>query len=566
MSLGSGSASTTSSTSTTTTTHSLGEKTPPFWELDVSSALVIDANGQQQQQQQSLPPVTSQSNTFNNSYNYITKSNNNNNNPLMVWMSKQLRSSAATAASLPIDVVPSVAQTLCQHVFRSVSALLLVEESQLSTNGGTSSSNNNNHNNIINHHNEEEEDPDNTDRPEANRKKRKKTVPIRRFLMDPYKIWFQSGDSATPAEVGSSEVGSTAVSSAAVALLATAKPWDDNQDDIPETAGGKLAVLSVGGLLNALAGQVVCTASTVVGNNLNALQKQAVLSGTANALAKTFGTGITILQLHAVASALHTAIADQVKLDILRTTPNRIHNLLAPDLTVAEFQSIRRRVYDTVILGKGLSSSDHNDASSNDLPTAASGAVHDIEKFKKCNLCGNNNQSDFILDRKNGDLICEHCGAIVSESIMHEGSQFRKFEGEVDRNHHGDAGNALYSNAHNMGTSLSGVAPTTGAGMGGWGSGGGSSGSRRNLETILKNAHAYTELNVSQFGKTDRRTRIGYKDRQKKDAFIQMTHAGDALNLHEAVVQRAKELFAGTFCKKRPLRKCIPQMRYQYAC
>ena len=65
------------------------------------------------------------------------------------------------------------------------------------------------------------------------------------------------------------------------------------------------------------------------------------------------------------------------------------------------------------------------------------------------------------------------------------------------------------------------------------------------METILRNAHAYTELNISQFGKTDRRTRIGYKDRQKKEAFVNMTHTGDALNLHEAVVQRAKELFAG---------------------
>jgi hypothetical protein len=79
--------------------------------------------------------------------------------------------------------------------------------------------------------------------------------------------------------------------------------------------------------------------------------------------------------------------------------------------------------------------------------------------------------------------------------------------------------------------------------MGGWRSGGGQGG--RNMETILRNAHAYTELNISQFGKTDRRTRIGYKDRQKKEAFVQMAHAGDALNLHEAVVQRAKELFAG---------------------
>jgi hypothetical protein len=38
---------------------------------------------------------------------------------------------------------------------------------------------------------------------------------------------------------------------------------------------------------------------------------------------------------------------------------------------------------------------------------------------------------------------------------------------------------------------------------------------------------------------------VGYKDKQKKEAFVQMAHVGDALSLHEAVVQRAKEVFAG---------------------
>ena len=134
------------------------------------------------------------------------------------------------------------------------------------------------------------------------------------------------------------------------------------------------------------------------------------------------------------------------------------------------------------------------------------------------------------------------CGTVASESLMHEGSQYRKFEGEVDRNHHGDTQNPLYSNAHNMSTTLGGIQMTPGAG--GAGAGGFGTG-KRGLETILRNAHAYTELNISQFGKGDRRTRTGYKDKQKKDAFIQMTHCGDALNLHEAVVHRAKELFAG---------------------
>jgi hypothetical protein len=192
-------------------------------------------------------------------------------------------------------------------------------------------------------------------------------------------------------------------------------------------------------------------------------------------------------------------------------------------------------IYDTVILGKGLSQPEEID-----IPTAANyQSVHVLEKFKKCASCGNTDQALFVLDRKNGDVICSTCGTVNSESLMHEGSMYRKFEGEEDRNHHGDSANPLYSNAHNMSTTLGGVQITTGAGGGGFGT------QKRGLETVLRNAHAYTELNISQFGKGDRRTRTGYKDKQKKDAFIQMTHVGDALNLHEAVVQRAKELFAG---------------------
>jgi hypothetical protein len=192
-------------------------------------------------------------------------------------------------------------------------------------------------------------------------------------------------------------------------------------------------------------------------------------------------------------------------------------------------------IHDTVILGKGLSQPEEID-----IPTAANyQSVHALEKFKKCLSCGNTDQSLFILDRKNGDVICSSCGTVNSESLMHEGSQYRKFEGEEDRNHHGDTQNPLYSNSHNMSTTLGGIQITTGAGGGGFGT------QKRGLETVLRNAHAYTELNISQFGKGDRRTRTGYKDKQKKDAFIQMTHVGDALNLHEAVVQRAKELFAG---------------------
>ena len=116
------------------------------------------------------------------------------------------------------------------------------------------------------------------------------------------------------------------------------------------------------------------------------------------------------------------------------------------------------------------------------------------------------------MDRKNGDLICTQCGTVATESLMHEGSAYRKFEGEEDRNHHGDAPNPLFSDAHNMSTTLGGVSFTSGAGMGGYGSNRGTKG----MENILRNAHAYTEMNISQFGKGEKKTRIGYKDRQRR--------------------------------------------------
>jgi len=418
------------------------------------------------------------------------------------WLTQTIREAATANKIAATDT--NTPQLLYNHLTTAVQALTVTEVAVEVT--------------------QQDEDDDDEDEDVPRRKKRKALK--KHLLRDPHKIWFQTNSDATAAaSTDDDEV-----------------EWDDDQDDIPDTVGGRLAVLSVGGFLNGLAGIPLTKTPNA---NPKALFKQAVTNGTAKLLTERFGnSNITVLTLHATATQLHRAVADQVQTDILRTTPRRIQNLLAGDLTNAEFVAARKRVYDTVILGKGL----HENADDEDDLPVSSAAVHDIEKFKKCGTCGNNNQSDFVLDRKNGDVICSNCGTVVSESIMHEGSQFRKFEGEVDRNHHGDTHNPLLSNAHNMGTSLSGVLPSTGAGIGGWGSST-ATGNKRNWETILKNAHAFTELNVSQFGKTDRRTRVGYKDRQKKDAFLQMMHAGDALNLHEAVVQRAKEIFAGELCE-----------------
>jgi hypothetical protein len=354
---------------------------------------------------------------------------------------------------------------------------------------------------------EEEEPPPNKrsktegqqQQPKKKAKKKQKVT-----IIDPYNIW-----------------------------LHTIRRSDDPEDEqegmeaqeLKTNRGGKLSQLGQSGILNGLAG--------VQGGLVDTRQCDPKEGVDPKAPIPT-ATNVILPELKLFATQFHKAVQTRIQADVLVTTPIRIQQMLAPNMQSSEFKAIRRRIYDTVILGKGLAQPEGSD-----IPTAASGGTHDIDKFKKCKSCGNNDQSVFVLDRKNGDVICSNCGTVASESIMHEGSQFRKFEGEVDRNHHGDMANPLYSNAHNMGTTLGGVQITTGAGIGGFGS------QKRGLETVLRNAHAYTELNISQFGKGDRRTRIGYKDKQKRDAFHQMVHCGDALSLHEAVVQRAKELFAG---------------------
>ena len=304
---------------------------------------------------------------------------------------------------------------------------------------------------------------------------------------------------------------------------------DDAARDLKTTTGGKLSQLTLSGLINGLSGQP----GGIVNKKIQTLSSVDIKM--LDAIPTAGNASLVVIKQ--LACSLNQSIQTQIEADVLVTTPVRIKEMLAKDISTAEFKSIRKRIYDTVVLGKGLSVPEGSD-----IPTAAANhqGVHVLEKFKKCASCGATDQSVFVLDRKNGDVICSSCGTVNSESLMHEGSQFRKFEGEADRNHHGDTQNPLYSNAHNMSTTLGGIQQTSGAGVGGFGSQRG-----RGLETVLRNAHAYTELNISQFGKGDRRTRTGYKDKQKKDAFVQMAHVGDALSLHEAVVQRGKELFAG---------------------
>lgn len=79
----------------------------------------------------------------------------------------------------------------------------------------------------------------------------------------------------------------------------------------------------------------------------------------------------------------------------------------------------------------------------------------------------------------------------MQDHIVHEGNAYRKFEGEEDKSHHGPAPNKLFSSGHNLRTLIS--AEGTDA-------------------ANLRRAADFVEMNLSQMGKDERRTRIGYKD------------------------------------------------------
>lgn len=217
-----------------------------------------------------------------------------------------------------------------------------------------------------------------------------------------------------------------------------------------------------------------------------------------------------------------------------------ITHLLCPELSLQQIDEIRKRVVETVMMERGRGKK--RKAQVSEVVKANRSSIHKKlkEAFKKCKMCGNIDQGggEFVTDIKNGDVICTQCGTVESESFIHEGEMYRRFEGEEDRNHHGNVIDPLFSYSYNMATSLSGIRMGVGGGLGSGTKG------RRNFEGLLKKAHNYIEMNVAEMGDDEKKTRIAYKDKQKKEAFGRMKHVVDALSLNQAVLQRAKELFS----------------------
>uniref|UniRef100_K3X3Y0 C2H2-type domain-containing protein n=1 Tax=Globisporangium ultimum (strain ATCC 200006 / CBS 805.95 / DAOM BR144) TaxID=431595 RepID=K3X3Y0_GLOUD len=192
----------------------------------------------------------------------------------------------------------------------------------------------------------------------------------------------------------------------------------------------------------------------------------------------------------------------------------RIVNLLVPEL----------KVNDVMLLIKKMKQAGKSDA---DEFSELDAEQKSAPRFR-CETCGNTEQNNFITDYARGDTICNGldgngCGTVVQDHIVHEGSAYRKFEGEEDKSHHGPAPNKLFSSGHNLRTLISQDGEMAGN---------------------LRRAAEFVEMNLSQMGKDERRTRIGYKDQMKQKACRLIDHTISNLDLHEIVGSRAKKMFA----------------------
>ncbi|CAM9322753.1 unnamed protein product [Ectocarpus sp. 12 AP-2014] len=228
--------------------------------------------------------------------------------------------------------------------------------------------------------------------------------------------------------------------------------------------------------------------------------------------------------------------AEDVKA-ILYRKEEEVKEMLAPEKEMSDIDALVDKIVEEV---SALESRGGEEGAENSDYTFVA-AVETAPQFS-CPVCKNKKQSNFMQDAKQGDTIClgadgQGCGTVVQDHkarrrrgrdcthifrAVHEGSMYRKFEGEADRSHHGPAPNRLYSTAHNMRTWIS-------EGKARW----------------LRNLAEDVEMGLSTVGKDERKTRTAYKDKMKREAFDLINHIAGNCDLHETVTVRAKELFAG---------------------
>ena len=145
--------------------------------------------------------------------------------------------------------------------------------------------------------------------------------------------------------------------------------------DIVHIPGAIIARLTIGGLMNALAGTPNGIVDITTSKPFPPTTKESLVPPSQNA---------PIHQIQTKALALSHVISARLEGDMMQSTPKRIADMLCPEVTIGEIAGIRRRIYETVILGRGTNSSANAAAMerTEDLPVAARVGMHDIDKVR----------------------------------------------------------------------------------------------------------------------------------------------------------------------------------------
>jgi len=158
------------------------------------------------------------------------------------------------------------------------------------------------------------------------------------------------------------------------------------------------------------------------------------------------------------------------------------------------------------------------------------GVVAPVVTQFECPICDNKDQQHFV-PKKDGSIVCRGvdgrgCGEVVAQDQVYEGSMFRNFSDNQDRNSFGPIQDPVFSTSYNLGTMNQRGAAKASKGKGS--SGGGKE----------------TDFSVSNIGRDAGATRIEYKDEQKIKAFSEMVTATRSLGLHQSAYNKARIMFA----------------------
>jgi len=147
--------------------------------------------------------------------------------------------------------------------------------------------------------------------------------------------------------------------------------------DIVHVPGAIIARLTIGGLMNAFAGQskgiVDTTTARLYNHSHGIINKESPIATTENS---------TVAEIQSKAMGVLHIVGARLEIDMMSSTPKRIIEMLCPESTLSDIVGIRKRIYDTVILGRGTNASANAAAleRTEDLPVAARTGMHDIDK------------------------------------------------------------------------------------------------------------------------------------------------------------------------------------------